>query len=134
MAMLGPWPVSPRLLSVSSPCLTRLSSPDPCSRVYLETRERCQKTGHGFRMRMSYKWIQSQNGSKVEQLRGCQGEVNWCRADNMSVTPIPHVTDTHDSHDGAQPMPCSGTKSGSKVRLSVSGETGRGRQRPGPGS
>ena len=31
--------------------------PDPCSRVYLETRERCQKTGHGLRMRMSYKWI-----------------------------------------------------------------------------
>ena len=40
-----------------------------------------------------------QSGAAV---RGCQGEVNWCRADNMSVTPIPHVTDTHDSHDGAQ--------------------------------
>ena len=26
-SMAGPWPVSPRLLSVSSPCLTRLSSP-----------------------------------------------------------------------------------------------------------
>ena len=38
----------------------------------------------------------------------------------MSLTLMP-------PHDGAQPMPCSGSISGSKVRLSVSVET----QRPG---
>ena len=51
------------------------------------------------------------SGSKVWQPDEC-GEHNWVRADNMSVTPILHVTDTHDS-----------SHAGAKVRLELGVET-----------
>ena len=92
------------------------------------------ETGHGFRMRISYKWIhRAKTAPKWSSFVGAKEKLTgvvqttWVLPPSlMSLTLMTPMMELSPC-----PPQCSGSKSGSKVRLSVSGG---GQERPDPGS